>query len=297
MVQAKPENPVTLTIDAGGTSVRFRLAQGSDRLLDDWSLPPRDNGHPPALRSEIPTPGYIVAGITKFSRLGVLESWHHELSTSYPSAKRIIVPDYELAAAAAITAPHSVMLLAGTGSLACTFDGPMLVRIGGRGWEYGDEGSGAFLTTEVIRRCIRVMDGMLPPSEFLLNVIASSRTSDAGDFAVWARAESDQTGRGFLVPFISRAADKQDIDAINLLNGAGGWLARLAHSVNQRLQMPRDVINIQAVGGLWDASNHIEVSTVKTLGKWYSSVTFKRFSGSHLDGGLRIINSRFLAKE
>jgi len=288
MMQAKPSPYVLLTIDAGGTSVRFRLEYGGTLLKDDWSNPASPDGHPPEFVKFLPQPDIVVAGITKVSRPGVVDAWKRALELHFPAAKHVIIPDFELAAAAAIDRPDAVMLLAGTGSLACAFDGNRLVRVGGHGWEYGDEGSGAFITAEAIRRCVRSLDGMLPTTPFLSKIIASGETTDAGAFAAWARGEADIHGRGFLLPLIAEAAAEADRDAINLLHGAGGWLARLARTAHRQLTSSTDIIQIRAVGGLWETGPFIRDATISALQKWYSTVDFQHFDGSHLGGGTRL---------
>lgn len=290
-MQAKPDSLVILTIDAGGTTVRFRLQQGTSLLCDDWAVPAQTDGLPPQLPLDFKCPDIIVAGITKVSRTGVIDAWNSAFAASYPAGKAIIVPDYELAAAAALDRPNAVMLLAGTGSLACGFDGTNLIRVGGRGWEYGDEGSGAFITTEVIRRCVRALDGMLPMSGLTKSIVDLSSTSDAGAFAGWARDQAAIHGRGFLVPHLSIEATRSDNEAINLFHGAGGWLARLAYTVHRRTNGTADSISIRAVGGLWDAGAYVQDGTVRALGKWFSNVEFARFGESNLAGGIRLAQS------
>jgi N-acetylglucosamine kinase-like BadF-type ATPase len=288
MMQAKPDALVILTIDAGGTSVRFRLQRGTTLLCDDWSVLAHTDGFPPELQCASTPPDIIVAGITKVSRPGVVDAWNSVFAAQYPAARSIIVPDYELAAAAALDTPNAVMLLAGTGSLACAYDGQVLVRVGGRGWEYGDEGSGAFITTEVVRRCIRALDGMLPMSPLLQSTIDLSGASDAGEFAVWARDKAATQGRGFLIPHLSSEAGRNNSEAINLFHGAGGWLARLAYTVHHRTKGTSDVIKICAVGGLWDAGVFLQDATVRALKKWFDVVEYSRYEESNLDGGIRV---------
>ena len=290
MMQAKPDPDVLLTIDAGGTSVRFRLQRNETLLCNDWTMPASDDGRPPKFLSTITEPDVIVAGITKVSRPGVVDAWKRAIECQFPAAHVHIVPDYELAAAAAIDTEGAVMLLAGTGSLACVLENSKLVRIGGRGWEYGDEGSGAFITTEVVRRCIRGLDGMLPCTPLMNKVVDIAGTRDAGDFATWARSEATMQGRGFLVPMLTNAAAEQDSEAINLFHGAGGWLARLARTAKLRGSSTRpDMIVIRAVGGLWETGPFIKDATITALEKWFDTVEFSRFEGSHLLGGQRIL--------
>ena len=287
-MQAKPVPHIILTIDAGGTTVRFRLECDGSLLHDDWSIPASPDGHPPAFLSGLHQPDVVVAGITKVSRPGVVDAWKRAFDFHFPAAQHVIVPDFELAAAASLDRSGAVMLLAGTGSLACVFDGNTLLRVGGRGWEYGDEGSGAFITTEAVRRCVRALDGMLPTTPLLNRIADVAETTDAGAFATWARSQADLDGRGFLLPLIAEAAADGDRDARNLLQGAGGWLARLAHTTHQKIASNTDIIHVRAVGGLWETGPFIGDATVAALQKWYATVDFQRFTGSHLSGGRRL---------
>ena len=287
-MQAKPVPHIILTIDAGGTTVRFRLECDGSLLHDDWSVPASPDGHPPAFLSGLHQPDVVVAGITKVSRPGVVDAWKRAFDFHFPAAQHLIVPDFELAAAASLDRSGAVMLLAGTGSLACVFDGNTLLRVGGRGWEYGDEGSGAFITTEAVRRCVRALDGMLPTTPLLNRIADVAETTDAGAVATWARSHADLDGRGFLLPLIAEAAADGDRDARNLLQGAGGWLARLAHTTHQKIASNTDIIHVRAVGGLWETGPFIGDATVAALQKWYATVDFQRFAGSHLSGGRRL---------
>jgi hypothetical protein len=288
MMQAKPLPDVILTIDAGGTSVRFRLEQHGTLLCEDIAVAASENGHPPDFPFVVTHPDLVIAGITKITRPGVVDAWNHALERHFPDARVHIVPDFELAAAAALDTECSVMLLAGTGSLACVFRDATLIRIGGRGWEYGDEGSGAFITTEAIRRCIRALDGMLPHTSFLDSLIDLAGTTDAGAFATWARCEAEMHGRGFLVPKIGEAAVTNDTDAINLLSGAAGWLARLARTAHFKASTRTDLIVIKAVGGLWNTGPYMKRATITALSKWFDMVEFSYFEGSNLEGGIRL---------
>jgi N-acetylglucosamine kinase-like BadF-type ATPase len=122
-----------------------------------------------------------------------------------------------------------------------------------------------------------------------LNRIADvAETTDAGAFATWARSQADLDGRGFLLPLIAEAAADGDKDAINLLQGAGGWLARLARTAHQKIASNTDIIHVRAVGGLWETGPFIQDATVAVLQKWYATVDFHRFAGSHLSGGRRL---------
>jgi N-acetylglucosamine kinase-like BadF-type ATPase len=131
---------------------------------------------------------------------------------------------------------------------------------------------------------------MLPTTPLLNKIIGSAETKDAGAFAMWARAEADIHGRGFLLPLIAEAAAEADRDAINLLHGAGGWLARLARTAHRKIASTTDIIHIRGTGGLWETGPFIRDATIATLHKWYAVVDFQQFAGSHLSGGSRLAN-------
>lgn len=135
---------------------------------------------------------------------------------------------------------------------------------------------------------MRTLDGMLPTTPFSNIITGTAKTKDAGAFATWARNQADLDGRGFLLPLIAEAAAEGDGDAINLLHGAGGWLARLARTAHQKIASETDIIHIRAVGGLWETGPFIRDATTVALQKWYGMVDFQHFDGSHLCGGTRL---------
>lgn len=287
---AKRDTVPTLTIDAGGTTTRLRFAMGNILLMNDGSVPSNPTGDPPAL-PELPVlPTVVVAGITKVSRAGVVDSWQVALRSHYPSALIVVIPDYELAAGASIYDSQDVMLLAGTGSLACVYVDETLIRIGGRGWEFGDEGSASHVTSELIKRTIRSMDGLVVHTPLTLAVVELSETCSTGDFAAWSRHQCETISRGFLAPFISSKAESNDLDAINLLRGMGGWLARLAHTA-ALLKPASSRIDVTLVGGFWDSGPWIAQSCEQALGKWYTKVSMSRFTGTHLSGSLGVVST------
>lgn len=287
---AKRDSAPMLTIDAGGTTTRLRFAMGNILLMNDCYMPSNPTGEPPALPELPGEPTVVVAGITKGSRAGIVDSWHVALNAHYPSALIVVIPDYELAAAASIYDSGGVMLLAGTGSLACVYVDETLLRIGGRGWEFGDEGSASHVTSELIKRTIRSMDGLSVHTPLTLAVVELSETLNTGDFASWSRQQCETISRGFLAPFISREAESNDLDAINLLRGMGGWLARLAHSA-ALLKPASGTIDVTLVGGFWDAGPWIAQSCEQALGKWYTEVSMSRFTGTHLSGSLGVVSA------
>jgi N-acetylglucosamine kinase-like BadF-type ATPase len=280
-----PEPGVVVGIDAGGTSVRVLVADAyAGEALGEARGPARPDGGPDALgplvtrafagspASRVAGVRAVCAGITKVSRAGVANAWQAELARLFPDAAATqgaieIVPDFVIAFAGA-TGGVGVLIIAGTGSVAYGEDGRGgTVRVGGRGWEYGDEGSGAHLTGDLMRRALRALDGIDAPTPLTDAVCAhlGEVSGDAGAAAERARQRAQQDGRGFLVPLALERARAGDAEAQNLFVGAAGWLAAMVGAVAGRLDF-RPVgggdpaaapFPVATVGGLWEAGDLI----------------------------------------
>jgi N-acetylglucosamine kinase len=246
-------------IDAGGTSVRVRI--GDTETYHDAT----DSGTPP----DFPTDSRVTsacAGITKFTRTGIREAWEAALVARFPNARVTVVPDYVIAFHGGIGEhPAGIAVIAGTGSVVYGEDtSGNTVRVGGRGWEYGDEGSGTHLTTEVIRRTLRTLDGLDIATPLTEAVIAHLGTTEPAALAEVARQQATTVGRGFLVPLVLARAQAGDDEARNLFVGAAGWLAAYAKAACRRLNLTQDV-PVVPLGGLWEAGELLSVPFLTVL--------------------------------
>lgn len=242
-------------IDAGGTSVRitFASAETGEPVGESITVPATTNGEPPAWESPFAVAS-VCAGIAKITRPGVAAAWETFLAARFPGALTKIVPDYEIAFHAAVPHGNGVCVVAGTGSVAYGKHGESAVRVGGRGWEWGDEGSGAWLSTEMVRRTLRALDGQAPATALTEAVCAELRTDDAAILAQTARQTASDTTRGFLLPLLIRLHEGGNAEARGLLAGAGGWLASLGTATARRLDFaPENPVTFAGAGGVWKA--------------------------------------------
>jgi N-acetylglucosamine kinase-like BadF-type ATPase len=164
------------------------------------------------------------------------------------------------------------------------------LRVGGRGWEYGDEGSGTWLTTEAVRRSIRGLDGMEPISPLCRAVCEHlGETADAGRLGEAARQETQKRGRGFLVPLLVEQADLGDVEAVNLFVGAAGWLGAQVRTALRRLHFESDdQVTIARVGGLWDVGPLITDPFTQVMGRWYPRAAIIAADAPPIVGALRL---------
>ncbi len=292
-------------IDAGGTNIRIAASNSEDPLQPSSPLvvAAAEDGGPEPLRvlSEwaLIDPARAVsvaAGITKVSRAGVVQRWETALQNLFPNAVVQVVPDFQIAFHGAVPGGVGVAALAGTGTVLYGENASgESVRVGGRGWEYGDEGSGTWLTTEVLRRTIRAMDGIEPLTPLCRAACERlGETEDAGRLAEAARRESEKRGRGFLVPLILQMSEAGDVEAINLFIGAAGWIAAQTRTALTRLKFENDsAMTIARVGGLWDVGSLLTEPFAEVIGRWYPRAVIAPEDAPPITGALRLAANGF----
>jgi N-acetylglucosamine kinase len=212
----------------------------------------------------------VTAGITKFTRDGITHRWQQALREMFPNAVCDVLPDYVIAFHGAIPEGEGIAVIAGTGSVVYGTDGQGgTVRVGGRGWEYGDEGSGAHLTTDAIRCTLRALDGMEEATPLTDAICTALGTDDPANLAERARQRALTEGRGFLVPLILARAQEGDSEAANLFVGAAGWLAAGVRAAYRHLHFPEDKpVRIAGIGGLWSAEELLTLPFTRVIHRW-----------------------------
>jgi N-acetylglucosamine kinase-like BadF-type ATPase len=259
-------------VDTGGTSLRVAVAQAVDGgIVGESRGASAPDGGPgtvsdliqQALQSAgVPADAVfaICVGATKVSRVGVLSAWQQSLSILFPTiplTHRLVVPDYVIAFHGALPDGVGITAVAGTGSVFYGEDGRGgAIRVGGRGWEYGDEGSGTWLTTEMIRRTLRALDGLEKITPMTEAVCDSLETRQPAALGETARQRSEKEGRGFLAPLAFRLAQEGSTEAANLFVGAAGWLAAYCGAAKSRLNFPESSpIRVATIGGMWEVGD------------------------------------------
>ena len=279
-------------IDAGGTGVRACVVDSAGAVVwEEESRADPDGGPAPALAllrgANLPLAS-IAAGIAKITRTGVEASWRDALAALAPQVS--VVPDYEIGFWAAAPEGVGVAVLAGTGSVAFGRNpSGESIRVGGRGWEYGDEGSGAFLTEALVRRTVRAREGLSAISPLQREVCTFLGATDAGALALAARERAAGEGRGFLAPLILDLARAGDDEARNLFVGAAGWLATLAGAALGRLGFaPDDAVEVYGVGGLWRAEELLAAPLAEVLRRRYPGAVFQVSTAAPVSGAVRL---------
>jgi N-acetylglucosamine kinase-like BadF-type ATPase len=287
-------------IDAGGTNIRIAIAErgGVFQEATPTIVNAAEDGGPEPLKSLLTSAGFdrnhvvsVAAGITKVSRTGIVDRWESLLRNLFPSAALRVVPDFQIAFHGAVPGGIGVGALAGTGAVMYGENAAgATVRVGGRGWEYGDEGSGAWLTTEAIRRTLRGLDGMEEMTPLCCRIGKHlNESTDAGKLGEAARRITQEQGRGFLVPLLVEQAMQSDTEAINLFVGAAGWLGAQVKTTLRRLEFEASApVTIARMGGLWDVGPLLTDPFALVMARWYPEANLIPADAAPIVGALRL---------
>jgi N-acetylglucosamine kinase-like BadF-type ATPase len=160
---------IFLGIDGGGSKTAFLLEDESGQPLAHFETGPSNRfsvGETQARHSiisglaQLPaTPDIVCGGFAGAGRPEGLRFYQECIRSQLPNAKVIIEGDAFIAYAGAIGIEPGVLLIAGTGSIAIGRrpDGAM-IRAGGWGPFFGDEGSGHWIGREAVRRALRLYE-------------------------------------------------------------------------------------------------------------------------------------------
>jgi N-acetylglucosamine kinase-like BadF-type ATPase len=257
-----------LGIDAGGTATRWALRDAAGSLLAEGEGAPAsglqllsEDGRA-ALGTTLGTiaaalpalPRHTLAGVTGLddSRAAAFEAL---LRQAFGGSARAL-GDVELLAHAA---PGSIVLYAGTGSIAVALDDAGLPqRAGGRGRVIDDAGGGHWIAREALRAVWRAEDETpgawraSPLARALFAQLGGSEWQHTRDW-VYGHAAGARGELGKLALVVAQAAADDEL-ARALLERAGRELARLAAALTHRL----GARPLRLAGRVWELHPAVE---------------------------------------
>ncbi|HEY7481629.1 MAG TPA: BadF/BadG/BcrA/BcrD ATPase family protein [Gemmatimonadales bacterium] len=144
-------------------------------------------------------------------------------------AERVVVTtDIELALAGAFEQGPGIVVSAGTGSIAVGRDANSAHhRIGGYGWQMGDEGSGYAIGRAAMGAVSRAHDGRSPRTALSDRVLAATRSPDFDALVRWA-ASASPSELASLAPHVLEIAAQGDPLAQGIADYAARELSQLA---------------------------------------------------------------------
>lgn len=214
--------PFLLGIDGGGTSCRARLCAGDGTILGEGHGGPANArlGLDAAFAEVLAATrealaaaaldetafGEIHAGIG-LAGVNLDFSFNEAKAYPLPFARSTLATDTEIARLGAHQGGDGGIVITGTGSCAEGRAGPAAIRLGGWGFQLGDQGSGAALGRAALRHGLLVHDGMAAPSALGKAVLAKfdgdpnamvrwAETARPRDYARFAPLVLDQVEDG-----------------------------------------------------------------------------------------------------
>ncbi len=155
----------------------------------------------------------------------------------FPGAKIQVVSDAEILLAAGAPTGPALALICGTGSIVYgRKQNGELLRAGGWGYLFGDEGSGFALGAAALRAVMRAHDGR-GPATLLTDLVLQRQglTDPQGLVKSIYGAESPRAEIASLSDLVEQAARQNDPEALALLNEAARELAEMTQAVYRKL--------------------------------------------------------------
>jgi N-acetylglucosamine kinase len=146
--------------------------------------------------------------------------------------------DVEAAFGGAFPGRSGVLLLAGTGSMAWAGDASRMIRIGGHGDAYGDEGSAFWIGREALARTAQILDGRRRGRRFAATMLAATGAGPDGLIA-WTYGLAERRAEiAALAPAVCAAATHGDRVARGLIEAAVRHLAAHVRAARRGLRNP-----------------------------------------------------------
>jgi N-acetylglucosamine kinase-like BadF-type ATPase len=232
---------IYIGVDAGGTKTSVIVADG-DRVIA------RATGGPGAVRAgrALPAASRIAvavrealtsarllqgdtmvvgaAGVGRDPERGELRD---ALRIERVATRTIVTGDLDIALEAAHGQGPGIVLVSGTGSVAVARDKDgELHRVGGYGWQMGDEGSGYSLARAALLAVGRARDGRGPATTLLDAILAAGLVKTFDELVRWTNA-AEPREIAALAPAVFAAAARGDAVAQGLVEAAADDLAAL----------------------------------------------------------------------
>ncbi len=236
-----PAEPLLLGVDGGGTSCRARLAAFSGEVLGEASTGPANlrlglrqsfatvtNTALQCLQQAGLSRLYLSRIVACLALAGASEPSHLAAAqaAAHPFGKAVITTDAHAACLGAHGERDGGIVVVGTGSVGWAVLNGQSYRVGGWGLPFSDEGSGAWLGAEALRRVLWARDGRIAFTPLLRALFADFNN----DPHAIVRLSQHATPRELaaLAPRIFECSGRGDAAAVELMQAAAGHIDALA---------------------------------------------------------------------
>jgi glucosamine kinase len=234
-------NILLLGIDGGGTRCRARLCALSGEILGETTTGPAnlrlgleqsfsevldaaaqslDQARFPRTHLARTVACLALAGASEPEYLAAAQARPH------PFCKAIVTTDAHAACVGAHGQNDGGVIVVGTGTVGWAVLRGQTYRVGGWGLPVSDEGSGAWLGGEALRRALWALDGRIPCTG-LLRALAAEFANDPHAIVRWTQTASPRDF-GSLAPSVFDYAARGDTIAVELIGLAARHVDALA---------------------------------------------------------------------
>ncbi|MBA2459097.1 MAG: hypothetical protein H0V43_09125 [Gemmatimonadales bacterium] len=177
-----------------------------------------------------------------------------------------VTTDIEIALAGAFEHGPGIVVSAGTGSIAVGRDRTgRRVRIGGYGWQMGDEGSGYAIGRAALGAVSRAHDGRSPGTALSDRVLEAARSIDFDALVRWA-AGASPAELAALAPHVLDVAAHGDVLAQGIADYAARELSQLAICLLPMMEVDLPV-GVAVTGGFLGGNQPLRRSVLARLGE------------------------------
>jgi N-acetylglucosamine kinase-like BadF-type ATPase len=176
----------------------------------------------------------------------------------------VVATDIEIALAAAFDEQPGIVVSAGTGSVAVGRDrAGKRHRIGGYGWQMGDEGSGYAVGRAALGAVSRAADGRSPRTALSERLLSVTRSEDFDALVRWAAGASPAEVAA-LAPHVLEIAAQGDPLAQGIADYAARELTQLAICLLPIMEVDPPV-GVAITGGLLSSDGPLRRSVLQRL--------------------------------
>jgi glucosamine kinase len=235
------------TIEGPGSAISLRGVEHSAAVIVDLVT---------RALAEIAQPGTVFprvlyCGVSGTGREASAKALHAALDEKELAEEVIIDSDGLVAYYDAFEDRAGILLVAGTGSIAyARSPSGTLVRCGGWGPAFGDEGGGGWIGRRALSIVAASSDGREPATALLFPILAATQCEDVQDLIQWA-AKADARAFASLVPAVFSTASSGDPRASALVTLAAEELVLHIRALAKQLFVDeRAAVSVALSGGL-----------------------------------------------
>ena len=252
--QAVDQNVLLLGVDGGGTRCRARLSAVSGKILSEAEAGPANlrlglgqsfsavvEAAEQCLHRAFMSRQHLARIVACLALAGASEPGHLAAAERerHPFRKAVITTDAHAACIGAHCGNDGGVIVAGTGAVGWAIVQGQPRRFGGWGLPISDEGSGAWLGAEAVRRVLWANDGRISWTPLLRDLFADFR-NDPHAIVTWTATASPRDF-GSLAPRVVAHTGNGDVAAVELMRLAATHLdilgARLVAAGAPRLAL------------------------------------------------------------